>query len=460
MLNITNPTIVTQNSLQNPSESALFLRVNQHIAGEVISVENEQVVLSIQGVQIVARMTTPEQTATLIERRFAQFVVKEMSGEVLTLQLVDPKASNGTLAATRPETQLVSKLLTQLGLPDGPGTQLIAQAAIRNSLTINQSLLNELGSALNPIINWGMQHALAAASLKANGIPVSPQSISLMLNTPENISGQIQNLIQQLSRALADNRLPPNMIELARSSLHTLRQAVIDASLPAAELSAKLHNAITLLGKSVENELMESMQKSRSSLPADNLERGLMVLNKLRNDLADRGMKALAEGIDEFNDSVRMMHLYHSASTKEAKANQWIRMELPVNFPTYVKLENRDPNDQNSASIRIARNPEEDGLSVNPRYTRLVIRMDVGEKEVIEVDLSVVDHATGLSISTSDSQLTKLAKSELPTLQKELSQIGYETLVSQVETDYKLSNPDNEIQRSHQNLITGINVEV
>ncbi len=460
MLNITNPPILTQSSLQSPSESALFLRVNQHIAGEVISVDNEQVVLSIQGVQIVARMTTPEQTATLIERRFAQFVVKDMNGEILTLQLVDPKASNGALSASRPETQLVSKLLTQLGLADGPGNQLIAQAAIRSGLTITPTLVNELTQALNPIMNWGMPHALAAASLKANGIAVSPQSISLMLNTPDNISGQIQNLIQQLSKALENNRLPPNMIELARGSLQTLRQAIIDASLPPGELAAKLHNAISLLGKSVENELMESIQNSIRSLPTDNLERGLLVLSRLRNELAERGMKTLAGGIDQFNESIRMMHLYHSASTKEANANQWIRMELPVNFPARGQIENRDPNEQNSASLRIARDPDEDELSVNPRYTRLVIRMDVGKQEVIEVDLSVVDHTTGLSISTSDSSLTKLAKSELPTLQKDLSKIGYETLVSQVETDNSLTNPNPETRRYQQSFITGINVEV
>ena len=147
--------------------------------------ENEQVVLSIQGVQIVARMITPEQTASLIEKRFAQFIVKDMSSDVLTLQLVDTKPSVNQLTLSTNNTRLLSKLLVQAGIEDTASNQLIAQAAIRNGLTITSNLVDELESVLSNIPNWGMEHATAAATLKANGIIITPESIHFNAQCPK-----------------------------------------------------------------------------------------------------------------------------------------------------------------------------------------------------------------------------------------------------------------------------------
>jgi hypothetical protein len=459
MLNLTNLPAITQSSLQNQSESNLFLKVNQHIAGEVIRVENEQVVLSIQGVQIVARMITPEQTASLIEKRFAQFIVKDTSGDVLTLQLVDSKPSVNQLTLSTNNTRLLSKLLVQSGMADTASNQLIAQAAIRNGLTITSNLVDDLESALSNIPNWGMNHANAAATLKANGIVITPESINLMLNAQKDVSGQVLKIIQQLTQALSDRRLPPTLIDLAKNSLQILSQAVVDASLPADILASKLHNAIVLLGKSVENELFDTINDPNKNPSGNNLERGLMVLSRLRNELASRGMTSLSGGIDQFNDSIRLMHLYHSSTTSESATNQWIRVEVPVTFPMTTPQLQQNPDDQPSASIRIARNPDDDASSIDPRYTRLVIRMDIDKGDVIEVDFSVVDHAAGLSISTSNSQLTNLARNELPSLREDLMHLGYDTKVSQVETEQKLLNNGHEETFTYKSNFAGINLE-
>ena len=106
-------------------------------------------VLSIQGVQVVARMSTPEQAATLVERRFAQFIIKDMSGELLTLQLVDPRSSSTQQTSSTSDTQLLSKLMIQLGIADSGENQIIAQAAIRTGLTITPALINELQTVLS-----------------------------------------------------------------------------------------------------------------------------------------------------------------------------------------------------------------------------------------------------------------------------------------------------------------------
>jgi len=145
--------------VQNPDEGSLFLRVNQRVAGEVLKVGNEQVVLSIQGVQVVARLTNPEQLTALIDRRFAQFLVKDMSNQVVTLQLLEVPApqSNVEVASANREALLLKSLLNQIGLPATPENQILAQAVIRQGLPVTAEIIQELRSFLNGIQPWGKQ---------------------------------------------------------------------------------------------------------------------------------------------------------------------------------------------------------------------------------------------------------------------------------------------------------------
>lgn len=456
---ISNPPTIATNSLQNPSEAALFLRVNQHIAGEVIKVDNEQVVLSIQGVQVVARMSTPEQAAILVERRFAQFIIKDMSGELLTLQLVDPRSSITPQAAITSDTRLLSKLMIQLGIPNSGENEIIAQAAIRTGLTITPALIKELQSALSNIPKWGLQQAEAATLLKSFGLPVTTGAIELLLHARPEIGGQLRDLTQQLAQVMVNDRLPIHLKEQVQHSFQILNQAVIDASLPTNDLAGKIQNTIILLGKSIENELWNIPKSINNHNDASSLERGLMVLARLRNDLASQGLVKIAGAIDQFNDSIRLMHLYHASTLESPSANQWIRLEIPVNFPALIQPTIQEQNEMPTATIRIARDPDSDGLSVNPGYTRLVIRMDINEKDVVEVDLSVVDHNAGLSISTSSPLLTSIAQTELPELCEALLRSGYDTRISQVDTKQDLVENTGQNMERLDTFIAGVNLE-
>ena len=258
---------------------------------------------------------------------------------------------------------------------------------------------------------------------------------------------------------LTNDRLPPRLKELTQNSLQILSQAIIDASLPASDLASKIQNSIILLGKSVENELWNISQHPNKPYVANSLERGLMVLNRLRNDLADQGMAKLAGAIDQFNDSIRLVHLYHASTSESSPANPWIRLEIPVNFPALIQPAIQENNDMPSAEIKIARDPDSDGLSVDPRFTRLVIRMDINDQDVVEVDLSVVDHSAGLSISTSSPLLTTIAQTELPELCEDLLRSGYDTRISQVDTKQDLLERSRQDGKSHDTFFAGVNLE-
>jgi hypothetical protein len=258
---------------------------------------------------------------------------------------------------------------------------------------------------------------------------------------------------------MENSRLPVRIQEQVQNSLQILSQAVVDASLPTGELAGRIQNAIILLGKSVENELLNTSRQIGSDKNANNLERGLMVLSRLRNELVSQGMTKLAGCIDQFNDSIRLMHLYHSSSSDGSSTNQWIRLEIPVNFPSLAQQSNQEQKEKPSARVRVARDPDSDELSVNPRYTRLVISMDINDQDVVEVDLSVVDHAAGLSISTSNTQLTDIARAELPELCEDLLQSGYDTKVSQVETRSGLPGTTDNDNHAQKTIFTSINLE-
>lgn len=134
-------------------------------------------------------------------------------------------------------------------------------------------------------------------------------------------------------------------------------------------------------------------------------------------------------------------------------------MEVPVNFPALIQPTIQEQSEMPSATIRIARDPDLDNLSVNPRYTRLVIRMDINDQDVVEVDLSVVDHSAGLSVSTSSPLLTSIAQIELPELCEDLLRSGYDTRISQVDTKQGLLEGTGQNMERHDTFITGVNLE-
>ena len=71
---------------ERPGEQSLSLRTNQRIGAEVLRVSGSQVELNVQGVRVVARLLPGEQSVSLQDRRYAQFVVQGMVDGVLQLQ--------------------------------------------------------------------------------------------------------------------------------------------------------------------------------------------------------------------------------------------------------------------------------------------------------------------------------------------------------------------------------------
>lgn len=452
MLTIPGPPPV--NSVQRSDESNLFLRVNQRVAGEILSVANDQVVLSIQGVQVVARLTTTEQMAELVDRRFAQFVVKDATQNVILLQLAETDVKPSTpevRAQQRGEPQFVSGLLKNLGLAADETNKLIARQMIRQGMQLNAETMNEIRAALAQLPQVGENEINHAVQLKSLGVPISPGTIELMGKSPAEITQTITNLVKQLQGL---TNLPENLQESVNTAIRILSQAVVQGDRPASELIQNLRNSITLLGKSVENELLKNTIQPGGT----ELELGLMAISRLRSEMAARGNTSIAGDIDRLNDYLRLVHLPNAEPNTPTANNQWFRLEIPVQYP--VQARQNLPEDAHPARIKVARDTGEGGSRVDPRYTRLVIQVDLSPGQTVEVDLSIVAKQIGLTVTATSESLRSAAESEFPLLKEDLEELGYQTKYSHIEKG-RVTSKEDSIEMPSEALLSGsIDVEV
>lgn len=439
---------------QHPEEGDLFLRVNQRVAGEVLQVSDDQVVLSIQGVQVVAKLTTPEQVADLMDRRNAQFIVKEINPQNILLQLVksEPQADKQSPASVlnQQETEFLSDLLKQIGIaPDGTSKQL-TQQLIRQGIQVTRETVHELLNALRYFPDAGDAEINLAVQLKSEGVPVTPSTLQLMAKGPAEISGTIHHLIQQLKDL---NDLPAGLQDQVSKAIRILSQSILQGDRPASELIQELKHSITLLGKTLEHELLHPTGTGSE------LEQGLLALTRLRVQLVNEGHIGIAGDIDRLNDYLRVLHLPNAEPVASTPESQWLRMEVPVQYPAGNKISEETA--PRPARIKIARETGQDGCDqVDPNYTRIIVQVDLTPGQSIEVDLSVVARQIGLAITASNESVHNAAESELDRLIQDLKTSGYVTKFCHIDQGNIKTEPDSLHVPSFNFLDGNINLEV
>jgi len=258
------------------TSTLLSLQVNQRIAAQVLQVAGDQVLLTLEGVPIVARLTSSDQATTLAEQRTAHFLVKENLGASIRLQLLPVGAEVPQEATSKPLANLAPSLLTMVGLPTDKANTLIAEALLREGLPVTPELVNELRSALSRVSGWGQGQAQQAAVLKAEGQPVTPETLSLALtqsNSPP-LADMVSNLKAKLEQ-LAKLPLPPKEAEQLQKAISLLVQLQVNWDTPQADLVENLHQALTTLGQPIERELAKFIQaQQQDQLPILNTRGG------------------------------------------------------------------------------------------------------------------------------------------------------------------------------------------
>lgn len=428
-MNISGPIQSNLPTVQEKTDQ--FLKVNQRIAGEIIEIANEQVVLAVNGVQIVAKMTSAEQLANLMEKRYAFFVVKEVNENQITLQLTSPTATSPEAKQAAENNPLGRSLLEQFGLPIDKENIQIVQAMLNRGMEISPKVLNSIRQVLDANPGWGMNEVQLATAIKSAGLPLTEESLKLAMYAVKDIHTSFLALNEQLSLYLYRPGIQPNANQMIRSTLEALKNVLIQGGDSQANLEKALQLAVKGLGTSIENEIGKIIDPKNREIQSSKESNILYDLATLKNVLGDTA-RPLSNAIDNFLNGMKWIHFQNVEPELDVPKGQWTQLDLPISFNTSIS--NQQPNIIYNMKIRVANESDkENGNQINPNYTRLVIEVDLEEDENIKVDLSIVSKMVGAEITATDEDICTIASEELDELKTGLSNLGYTLKTSRIE---------------------------
>ncbi len=422
-------------SIFQPNDTAIMLRLNQRFSAEVIQVAGERVLLSIDGVQIVARMTTPDQAAALAEHHSAQFIVRDISDQTLSLQLSLPKPVQTATAASTP-ANLAASLLQQAGLEASAENLLLAQALLEQGLPVTPDLVSELSQLLARAglktgegqteqaaqVEWGQLEAQIAAALKAAGLPISPGALNLIAQSGTEPILEVYKRFRARLLSSAQSPDSPQTAQLLKNVLAFLDSAVVDWSEPPETIAESLRNSVRSMGRSLENELAEMIQKGTASIESLASEKGVFALLMLRRQLARDGQNALVDEIDRFLDTLRARQFMNAEPATPAVKDHWLSLDLLLGAPAGLPA---NADDLRESHLRIAYKPEDRSGKLDLSKSCLIIQVDLQDGGVMEVELSIVDRQIGARVTVPDQGLRQSAEAAIPELETGLGKLGF-----------------------------------
>jgi hypothetical protein len=399
---------VAQNQIQSKD---LHLRLNQRFNADIVEVSSTQVILSVDGHTIVARLEPGEQLLDLMNRRSAQFIVTALSeGEVvLKLAQASPQATGSSAAG--PDSSILARILEQAGVAPGAENMLIARALLNQRMLVTQSSIEELGRFLATMGDWTEADARLAAGIRASGLPLTPGSFQLAASQSEQISEALLNLQQILGQAVNNPRIRPELQELISRSLHTLDMASINWAVSKEGLAEALNQAVKVFGRSFENWLYGQFE----GMTPEPFE--MANLAHLFDRIKGGGQNALANELRSFLETLQQNHLMNVRPSPVPGHGDWLELGFVVQDP--------QTKEAYPARFRVSARRKPHGKAVDPSGTRLVVQVDLNARETMQVDISLVGKQIQAHVNAPDGELSQLSEEELPALEQGLRNLGY-----------------------------------
>ena len=258
-----------------------------------------------------------------------------------------------------------------------------------------------------------------AIQLKKAGLPINPEIIELMKQTPLQLGQSIDSLIQQLSRMFNTSQ-SQTLNSSIQDVIRMLQNLKLNLSGSKEEIARQLQQIVRTLGQPVEHLLGDQIE-GRSL----NTETNLLSLAQLQSQLeAFTGPRGLSNEIQQVMDSIRQMQFQNSEPVRTPDGGQWLTMRIPI--AVEPRAERRQQHQSPTGNIRISYRKKGDGREINEGYTRMVIEVDVNEDEVIAVDLTVAEKMIGAMITASNEELQNVAEEEMPAFEEGLADLGYD----------------------------------
>lgn len=394
----------------------LGLRSFQRVTAQVLSVAGTTAILSIEGHPVVAQLTSPDQAAALLSQRTAQFIVTQLSNDMVTLKFVKSEQPQPAPAAVPSGPELAARLLEQNNMPVTINNLVLARSILKQHLPVTARLLKELSSALAQYGSMTEADADLAAAMKAAGLPVTAESLKLVARQSTPMGESISSLIAMLSQ-LGGKELPPELMKQIRSNMQMLNSVIVDGDGDPSQLAGQLKASVDLLGRSLENMMLKQSQDPAQVLP----EKSLLTLVRLQQQLERSGQTDSARAVREFLADVQQNQFMNVKRDPVPGSGVWTEIGFMLQG-AQQKAEGRS----SSARLRIAHESKEGSDQINPAYTRLIIQVDLNPNETVEVDLSLVGKQIRTSMMAPDPQWCEDAQAELPTLAASMQSLGYQ----------------------------------
>lgn len=414
-MNIPGPTPVSP--VQSVNDLQNGLRLNQRLTGEVVQVNGMQVQVSVDGVPLVARMTSQEQAVLLNPGQTAHFVVKDLSGGTVTLQLLRPGTSAEGSPTQAQAAGIAGRVLAEAGIPLNPETLLAARALLSQGLEVTPEGVASLLQALGDAGNVNEESASLAAALRAAGIPVTAQSLALFSRAAAGGNPMVDLLQQLRAAAGAPDVFPGTLGELQRA-LASLETSMPAWDSPAGLLAGQLRTAVSVLGQSLES-LAAALIGSENGARALNGRSSLLDLARLGRLVGLKSKTGLLNSLQEMLQNLRQSQLVNTAQDKSPSAGVWAVFDFVLRAPA------QNGEDFYPARLCIARRKDSGITRIDPEYTRLVIQVELGPQNVVQVDLSLVQHNLNLELTVPDEAFAARARQQLDDLELRLHDLGY-----------------------------------
>lgn len=411
------------NQTPNSAQPEGGLRLFQRVTADILQINGTQAVISIDGHPIVARLVSQQEAAQLAGKKVAQFIVTAMDQEAITLKIFNPPQPSAPGSGVGlPVQEMALRILQEYGLPVRPDWLLLARAALAQHLEINPENLQKMLAALGGG-SWGQAEADMAAAMLAAGLPLNEETLALALRARSTYLQALMQLFTSLQAAQSNSALTAEQTRLLQTLQNLFQHLLLPVGTDVQTLASRIRAAVRFGGRSLENILLAE------GGTADGLTNPLGWLEAVRllSQLRQHGLGEVADQVQRFMDQARMNGLLNLPPQVPPGQGVWAEARMLMANPS--------GGDQPLLPVRLRLARREMGSSsqIDPSHTTLNIQVEVQPNRVFQVTLSVVGRQMRLIVTAPDAQWLSETRSEIPSLEEALWQMGYQLQDSRVE---------------------------
>lgn len=411
------------NQTPNTAQPEGGLRLFQRVTAEILQINGTQAVISIDGHPIVARLVSQQEAAQLAGKKVAQFIVTAMDQEAVTLKIFNPPQPSAPGSGVGlPVQEMALRILQEYGLPVRPELLLLARAALAQHLEISPENLQKMLAALGNG-SWGQAEAEMAAAMLVAGLPLNEETLALAMRARSIYPQALIQLFAGLQAAQSNPALTVEQARLLQTLQNLFQHLLLPAGTDIQTLASRIREAVRFGGRSLENILLaEGAAADGQSSPP-----GWMEAVRLLSQLRQHGLGEIADQVQRFMDQARMNGLLNLPPQMPPGQGVWAEARMLMANPAGGEQP------LVPVRLRLARREKGRSLKIDPLYTTLDIQVEVQPNQVFQVTLSVVGRQMRLIVTAPDAEWLSETRSEMPSLEEALQQMGYQLQDSRVE---------------------------